>query len=90
MEALTGIDIIENTHLTVTIEVKRGWRERLFSRPWHPGRAWRLVQVPDPAYYIIDSKTLLPEMPYLFEPRKVIVAHPQTVETLRHTMNDTS
>ena len=32
---------------------------------------------------MIDGKALLPEFAYLFEPKKVIVAHPATVEKLR-------
>ena len=78
-----GIDIIESQHLTVAVDVKRRWRERLFSRPWRPWQAWRSIQVPDPDYYMIDGKTLLPDMAHLFEPQRVIVAHPATAEKLR-------
>jgi hypothetical protein len=53
--------IIQDEHLVVrkTVEVKRSWKERLFSWPWRPWKKTKLVDEyhPDPNFYILGSFT---------------------------------
>lgn len=42
------------------MEIRRPWRERLFSRPWHPWHPWQAShtetpQIPDPKPMLIDN-----------------------------------
>lgn len=57
-----GIQVITNKHMTVAEHrvVDRNWTERLFSRPWQPTRATKVVthQVPDPHIYRMGDKII--------------------------------
>lgn len=55
-----GLRIIENPLLVVPGEprtVRRSWRERLFSRPWHPWTPTKTIvpMVPDPSAYALGG-----------------------------------
>lgn len=76
MNDLTGLRIIESPHLTVPRTVTRTWRERLFSWPWRPWRATRVVQAPDPSMYQMAGGLL--------------VGHPVTINRLRRAAEELS
>lgn len=60
LESLWGTHIVTDPHLTKTavVEVRRTWRERLFSRPWRPWERTKFVtrQVPDDTVYFIRGR----------------------------------
>lgn len=69
-----GMRVIESVYLEQDGEpytVTRGWRERLFSRPWRPFVATRIVvpKVPYRGAVRLDANTL--------------VMHPQTLRQMR-------
>ena len=72
---LSGIRIIESAYLTQDgepITIRRTWRERLFSRPWTPQKATRVV---------------IPQVPYegaIEIGRNTVVMHPAIVRRLRN------
>ncbi len=73
-----GMRILESEYLTVDgepVQVRRSWRERLFSRPWRPLTTTRTVvpQVPNPGLMRIDART--------------IVLHPETARLFRERFN---
>ena len=51
---LYGIPIIETPHLVNYRTVKRTWRERLFTRPWRPRKATKVITVPCKEAYLVD------------------------------------
>lgn len=64
-----GLTVIENPMLTVPgepQEVRRTWRERLFTKPWRPRQATKTIvpQVPDQKIYYIskDRAIMHPEV----------------------------
>ncbi len=69
-----GIRIVESIYLVEPgdpIEIRRSWRERLFSRPWTP---------------LKTTRTLIPNVPYKGAIRidnTTIVMHPETVRQFR-------
>lgn len=74
MNTLSGFRVIESEYLTEAgepVQVRRSWRERLFSRPWRPLRQTRTVipQVPMKGGYRLGKHT--------------IVMHPETLRQLR-------
>ena len=76
---LMGMRIITSEWLTEAgepYEVRRTWRERLFSRPWHPLRVTRTVvpQVPMKGAVQLNAHTL--------------VIHPAMLSSLRQAAAD--
>lgn len=72
-----GMRVIESVYLIEDgepYEVRRPWRERLFSRPWRPMQATRLVvpKVPYRGAFKLTDKTL--------------VMHPETLRQLRKAL----
>jgi len=72
-----GMRIIESvllTQLGKPYQVKRSWRERLFSRPWHPFTTTRTITpvIPYKGAVQLDANTL--------------IMHPETVKQLRHML----
>ncbi len=69
-----GMRIIWSEHLTQDgepVEVRRSWRERLFSRPWQPFRA---------------TRTFIPKIPYrgaLKLNESTLIMHPATWQALQ-------
>ena len=63
-----GKQIITSVYLTKTsdpLSVKRTWKERLFSRPWKPWQATKMItiQVPsDEVLVMMDRIIMHPEM----------------------------
>lgn len=75
-----GMRVIESPYLEQDGEpytVRRTWRERLFSRPWRPLKATRVVvpRVPYRGAYSLNATT--------------IVMHPAVLRELRQTMRGT-
>ena len=71
-----GLRVIESVYLTEAGEpyqVRRSWKERLFSRPWKPLQRTRMVvpQVPMKGGYRLGNDT--------------IVMHPDMIRQLRGT-----
>lgn len=67
-----GLKIIESRYLTEAgepYEVRRSWQERLFSHPWHPWHATKIItpQVPMKGGYRLAGG--------------VVVMHPDTLRT---------
>ena len=63
-DAPPPLRIIENSLLAVagpTYEVRRTWRERLFSLPWRPSKATRAVTpwIPSPHAYALPDGSLV-------------------------------
>ena len=59
-----GFRIIESRYLIEPgepVEVRRTWRERLFTRPWHPWKATRIEipQIPSRSYYITGEGSII-------------------------------
>jgi hypothetical protein len=77
----SGMRIIENANLTEPgepVSVRRSWRERLFSRPWKPWQATRLV---------------IPQIPYHGAIRlndRTLIMHPGTLRELRKQLEGQS
>lgn len=76
---MNGLRVIESVLLTEAgkpYEVRRPWRERLFSRPWRPLQATRTVtpQIPMQGGYQLANGTL--------------VMHPETVRRIRETISE--
>ena len=71
------IRIIESVYLTeagAPYELRRSWKERLFSRPWHP---------------LKRTRTIVPQVPMkggLQMPDGSIVMHPETARQLRKVL----
>lgn len=88
MQTIHGIPVYESEALTVEgepYEVRRPWKERLFSWPWSPLQATRTVvpQVPDPRFYVSND-------PLLPIPGKCIFAHPETARKLKEQREEVS
>lgn len=71
---------VQSNSLLVTleqVEVKRGWRERWFSWPWHPFQMVKMEQrqVPDTHLYVDQV-------------HRVITAHPAVVEKLGRALDE--
>lgn len=74
---VAGIPIVESIYMTESKEVDRGWRERLFSRPWRPWCATKEIQVPsrqaigfgDPPRQLIMHPSLAAEVRRALEER---------------------
>jgi hypothetical protein len=69
-----GYKIILNSNLVIDakpIAMVRTWKERLFTRPWKPFLAIKMIksQVPDPNGYFLGNDTM--------------VMHPITAERLK-------
>lgn len=92
-----GMDIYENPAMVVPGKperVRRTWRERLFSLPWRPLQATRVVipMVPDPQIYGFNTDLLQVKTKLLFAPwvnplpvspnRQALMAHPETIRAL--------
>ncbi len=59
-----GLKIQESLYLTEPgepMQVRRSWRERLWSWPWRPWRATKTIvpQVPSKSFYLIGNDTVL-------------------------------
>lgn len=70
---ISGFKIITNDHLMVDgepIQIRRSWRERLFSRPWRP---WAAV------------RTFIPKIPspQIFEWGDTLIMHSETMRKFR-------
>ena len=79
MNSLSGRRVLESAYLTESgepCEVRRQWRERLFSWPWRPFKATRTVipQVPMKGGYLLADGT--------------IVMHPETLRQLKSLHHD--
>lgn len=61
MRPVAGMDVIVSNHLPPMYE-RRGWRERLFQRPWRPWR--RLKQIPNNEVYRFGGKLLVSPQTY--------------------------
>ncbi len=65
--------LVASPALTLTLETRlaRTWRERLFTRPWHPWQAERTVThtIPDPRLYRLGAVC--------------VVGHPATLQKFR-------
>jgi hypothetical protein len=77
LNELRGLKIIESVYLTEPgdpIEVRRSWKERLFSRPWHPLKKTRtfIPQVPMRGAYRLGNDS--------------VVMHPAMAAKLRHAL----
>lgn len=70
-----GTRIFESIHITIPAErtVIRSWKERLFSWPWRPWQATKVIveQVPSPNLYRFGQD---------------IVGHPQTIRLLKEQL----
>lgn len=69
-----GMRLVENANLLVDgkpYQRRRGWRERLLTRPWRPLQATETIipKVPSPNFYMIGKTT--------------VVAHPDTLARLK-------
>lgn len=63
------IQIITSTYLTITKQVRRSWRERLFTHPWRPWVSHKEVQVPDPyAYRLCPNRDIYVVHPAMAKP----------------------
>ena len=51
MDSFHVVRVFESKYMTVPQEVKRTWRERLFTRPFRPFRKTKIIQVPNPNLY---------------------------------------
>ena len=76
---INGIEILENSLLTVTKSRNRTWPERLFSLPWRPWRRIKSWQEPDPNVL----KMKIPGITGIGLEREVLVAHPATAQRIR-------
>jgi hypothetical protein len=69
-----GLRIIESVHLVQDgepYEVRRSWRDRLFTRPWRP---------------LVRTRTVVPKVPYrgaLGINSHTVAMHPETARRLR-------
>lgn len=75
---------LENVNLTIPgpdqktdHEVKRSWKERLFTLPWRPFKKTR--------HYVSIRETRLPDPQYYIMGRNII-AHPATMQRLRNEL----
>jgi hypothetical protein len=71
-----GMRVIESTYLTQSgepCEVRRSWRERLFSWPWRPLQAtrWFVPQIPYRGAIQLNANTLVMHPQTLCEMRKL-------------------
>ena len=77
-----GLPIITSESLTVstTEQVRRGWRERLFSRPWQPWVSHKTVvhKEPDRNVYIIPAMAGGPS----------VLCHPVIAGKLRKALDE--
>ena len=77
ISTFNGIRILESRWLTdkETHSVRRTWRERLFSWPWHPMQTHKtvVVQVPSKTVLVSNNGTM--------------IMHPDTFEQLKKTFN---
>lgn len=73
-----GIPIIESPFLTTPVEetVNRSWKERLFSWPWKPWEATKVI------HYEIPSTEVLRL------PNGIWVCHPAIAQQLRERLRD--
>jgi hypothetical protein len=74
MTDFMGIRIIENPYLTEPgepYEVKRTWRERIFSRPWNPMKTMKTI-IP-----------MVPKKEAIQLPDGSLVMHPEMAAELR-------
>ena len=89
------VPIIETPYAIEHKEVKRTWRERLFSWPWCPWVKTKIVE--QPAIYILDSRLTKPLSINVPEPynisielmRSMIVAHPIRAALIRNLAVET-
>ena len=71
---LNGMRVIESVYLEEDgepVQVRRSWRERLFSRPWRP---------------LVSTRMVIPKIPYRGAVQldaNTLVMHPQTLQQLR-------
>lgn len=72
--AWSAVEFLESVHCTIvtgTRTVKRGWAERLFTRPWQPWVSTKIevIYAPDPNIYEIGCG--------------VFTGHPATIAKVR-------
>jgi hypothetical protein len=89
-----NIPVIETPYALEHKEVKRTWRERLFSRPWRPWVKTKIVT--RPAIFVLSStkRDLLSrlrirvsglyDVPVTIGARDTIVAHPTLVAQIKN------
>ena len=81
-KTMLGLELIKDPNMVCPgepVQVRRSWRERLFSRPWRPLDATKthVPMVPRKDFYVLMGKT--------------IVAHPERArELLRAASNPCS
>ncbi len=76
-EGFWGLRVLESPYMEIDgpdVPVRRTWRDRLFSRPWRPWVATRLVRsrIPHPGFARISPTT--------------IVMHPETARVLHERL----
>lgn len=78
-----NIPIHETPHAVEHKEVKRTWRERLFSRPWQPWVKTKIVV--KPAMFIVNVPALLAAWRFGNTAlREYIVAHPKIAAQIKN------
>ena len=73
-----GIKVFEDARCVERIEVRRTWKERLFSLPWRPFQAIRTEEIP--AIYEVRNPS---QGLFAIGSSHFFVAHPQKVKELR-------
>ena len=53
-----NLAFMPNEHLTVPKIIIRSWKERLWSWPWKPWEKEKVIQVPDPSIYMINTSMI--------------------------------
>lgn len=69
MNNFTGYKIIETDLVPIKQELKRTWKERLFSLPWRP---WKATKI-EPVFYIINKPD-----------KKWVITHPENAKNIKY------
>lgn len=77
MTNLAGIPIVfsEYAGTYADVTVKRGWRERLLTRPWRPLARTKTISEFKPGIFVMDRGGMTPLFGVPISNSKVIVAH---------------
>lgn len=73
---LPPLQIYYTPHATRDVTVTRPWKERLFTRPWHPWHRYKVE--PHPAIYLVNIPSHRFRRLRRFPPRQctIVIAHP--------------